>query len=81
MYEALLAGLLDVLIPLLAGRTSDELFSLKSQLGALNYMKKCREDELKLIEARLSEVTQRIGELENVRGVANRANTQAIEES
>ena len=58
-----------------------ELFSLKSQLGALNYMKKCREDELKLIEARLSEVTQRIGELENVRGVANRANTQAIEES
>ena len=26
-----------------------ELFSLKSQLGALNYMKKCREDELKLI--------------------------------
>ena len=58
-----------------------ELFSLKSQLGALNYMKKCREDELKLIEARLSEVTQRIGELENVRGVANRAVTQAIEES
>ena len=45
-----------------------ELFSLKSQLGALNYMKKCREDELKLIEARLSEVTQRIGELENVQG-------------
>ena len=38
-------------------------------------------DELKLIEARLSEVTQRIGELENVQGVANRANTQAIEES
>ena len=58
-----------------------ELFGLKSQLGALNYMKKCREDELKLIEARLSEVTQRIGELENVRGVVNRANTQAIEES
>lgn len=58
-----------------------ELFSLKSQLGALHYMKKCREDELKLIEARLSEVTQRIGELENVRGVANRAITQAIEES
>ena len=58
-----------------------ELVSLKSQLGALNYMKKCREDELKLIEARLSEVTQRIGELENVRGVANRANTQAIKES
>ena len=58
-----------------------ELFSLKSQLGALHYMKKCREDELKLIEARLSEVTQRIGELENVRGVANRAVTQAIEES
>ena len=45
-----------------------ELFSLKSQLGALNYIKKCREDELKLIEARLSEVTQRIGELENVQG-------------
>lgn len=58
-----------------------ELFSLKSQLGALHYMKKCREDELKLIEARLSEVTQRIGELENVRGVANRAITRAIEES
>ena len=58
-----------------------ELFSLKSQLGALNYMKKCREDELKLIEARLSEVTQRIGELENVQGVANKAITQAIEES
>ena len=58
-----------------------ELFSLKSQLGALNYMKKCREDELKLIEARLSEVTQRIGELENVQGVDNRATTQAIEES
>ena len=58
-----------------------ELFSLKSQLGALHYMKKCREDELKLIEARLSEVTQRIGELENVQGVANRATTQAIEES
>ena len=45
-----------------------ELFSLKRQLGALHYMKKCREDELKLIEARLSEVTQRIGELENVQG-------------
>ena len=58
-----------------------ELFSLKSQLGALHYMKKCREDELRLIEARLSEVTQRIGELENVRGVANKAITQAIEES
>ena len=58
-----------------------ELFSLKSQLGALHYMKKCREDELKLIEARLSEVTQRIGGLENVQGVANRATTQAIEES
>lgn len=58
-----------------------ELFSLKSQLGALNYMKKCREDELKLIEARLYEVTQRIGELENVQGVVNRATTQAIEES
>ena len=58
-----------------------ELFSVKSQLGALNYMKKCRKDELKLIEARLSEVTQRIGELENVQGVANRATTQAIEES
>ena len=57
-----------------------ELFSLKSQLGALNYMTKCREDELKLIEARLSEVTQRIGELENVQGVANKAIAQAIEE-
>lgn len=62
-------------------RIEYELFSLKSQLGALNYMKKCREDELKLIEARLSEVIQRIGELENVQGVANRAITQAIEES
>ena len=58
-----------------------ELLSLKRQLKTLNYMKKCREDELKLIEARLSEVTQRIGELENVQGVANRAITQAIEES
>ena len=58
-----------------------ELFSLKSQLGALNYMKKCREDELKLIEARLSEVTQRIGELENVQEVVNRAITESIEES
>ena len=57
-----------------------ELFSLKSQLGALHYMKKCREDELKLIEARLSEVTQRIGELENVRGVANRAILKATKE-
>ena len=34
-------------------------------------------DELKLIEARLSEVTQRIGELENVQGVANKAIAQA----
>ena len=58
-----------------------ELFSLKSQLGALNYMKKCREAELKLIEARLSEVTQRIGELENVQGVANKAITKAIKET
>ena len=57
-----------------------ELFSLKSQLGALHHMKKCREDELKLIEARLSEVTQRIGELENVQGVANKAIAQAIKE-
>ena len=57
-----------------------ELFSLKSQLGALHYMKKCREDELKLIEARLSEVTQRIGELENVREVANRAILKATKE-
>ena len=58
-----------------------ELFSLKSQLGALHYMKKCREGELKLIEARLSEVTQRIGELENVQGVANKAISESIEES
>ena len=58
-----------------------ELFSLKSRLGALNYMKKCREDELKLIEAFLSEVTQRIGELENVQGVANKAIAQAIKET
>ena len=57
-----------------------ELFSLKSQLGALHYMKKCREDELKLIEAHLSEVTQRIGELENVQGVANRAILKATKE-
>ena len=57
-----------------------ELFSLKSQLGALHYMKKCREDELKLIEARLSELTQRIGELENVQGVANRAILKATKE-
>ena len=58
-----------------------ELFSLKSQLGALHYMKKCREDELKLIEARLSEVTQRIGELESVRGVVNNIITKAIKET
>ena len=57
-----------------------ELDSLKRQLGALHYMKKCREDELKLIEARLSEVTQRIGELENVQGVANKAIAQATKE-
>ena len=37
-------------------------------------------DELKLIEARLSEVTQRIGELENVQGVANKAILKAIKE-
>ena len=58
-----------------------ELDSLKRQLGALHYMKKCREDELKLIEARLSEVTQRIGELENVQGVANKAIAEAIKET
>ena len=58
-----------------------ELFSLKMQLGALHYMKKCREDELKLIEAHLSEVTQRIGELENVQGVANKAITKATKET
>ena len=58
-----------------------ELDSLKRQLGALHYMKKCREDELKLIEARLSEVTQRIGELENVQGVTNKAIAQAIKET
>lgn len=45
-----------------------ELFSLKSQLGALHYMKKCREDELKLIDARISEILNRMGELENVQG-------------
>ena len=38
-------------------------------------------DELKLIEARLSEVTQRIGELENIQGVANKAIAQAIRET
>ena len=37
-------------------------------------------DELKLIEARLSKVTQRIGELENVQGVLNKAVAQAIKE-
>ena len=58
-----------------------ELDSLKRQLGALHYMKKCREDELKLIEARLSEVTQRIGELENVQGVANKAIAKATKET
>ena len=58
-----------------------ELFSLKSQLGALNYMKKCREDELKLIDARISEILNRMGELENIQGVANRAITQTIRES
>ena len=58
-----------------------ELFSLKSQLGALNYMKKCKEDELKLIEARISEVHSRMEELVNVQGVANRAIAQAIRET
>ena len=57
-----------------------ELFSLKSQLGALHYMKKCREDELKIINTRISEVHNRMEELENVQGVANRATTQAIKE-
>ena len=57
-----------------------ELFSLKSQLGALNYMKKCREDELKIINTRISEVHIRMEELENVQGVANKAIAQAIKE-
>ena len=58
-----------------------ELFSLKSQLGALHYMKRCREDELKIINTRISEVHTRMEELENVQGVANRATTQAIKET
>ena len=58
-----------------------ELFSLKSQLGALNYMKKCREDELKIINTRISEVHTRMEELANVQGVANKAIAQAIKET
>ena len=58
-----------------------ELFSLKRQLGALNYMKKCREDELKIINTRISEVHSRMEELENVQGVANKAIAQAIKET
>ena len=58
-----------------------ELFSLKSQLGALHYMKRCREDELKIINTRISEVHTRMEELENVQGVANRAITKAIKET
>ena len=57
-----------------------ELFSLKSQLGALHYMKKCREDELKIINTRISEIHTRMEELENVQGVANKAIAQAIKE-
>ena len=59
----------------------DELDSLKRQLRTLHYMKKCREDELTLIDLRISEIHNRMEELENVQGVANRATTQAIEES
>ena len=58
-----------------------ELFSLKSQLGALHYMKRCREDELKIINTRISEVHTRMEELENVQGVANKAIAQAIKET
>ena len=58
-----------------------ELFSLKSQLGALHYMKKCREDELKIINTRISEVHTRIEELENVQGVANKAIAKATKET
>ena len=46
----------------------DELDSLKRQLGALHYMKKCREDELKLIDSRISEIHNRMGVLKNVQG-------------
>lgn len=52
-----------------------ELFSLKSQLGALSYMKKCREDELKIINARISEIHDRMGELENVQGTVHTLDT------
>lgn len=58
-----------------------ELDSLKRQLGALHYMKKCREDELKIINTRISEVHTRMEELENVQGVANKAITKAIKET
>ena len=57
-----------------------ELFSLKSQLGALHYMKKCRKDELKIINTHISEVHTRMEELEDVQGVLNKAVAQAIKE-
>ena len=61
--------------------TEYELFSLKSQLGALHYMKRCREDELKIINTRISEVHTRMEELENVQGVANKAIAKATKET
>ena len=45
-----------------------ELDSLKRQLGALHYMKKCRENELKIIDSRISEIHNRMGVLKNVQG-------------
>lgn len=53
----------------------DELDNLKHQLGALHYMKKCREDELKLIDSRISEIHNRIKELENVQGTVSTVDT------
>lgn len=52
-----------------------ELDSLKRQLGALHYMKKCREDELKIINTRISEIHNRMGELENVQGTVHTLET------
>lgn len=53
----------------------DELDNLKRQLGALHYMKKCREDELKLIDSRISEIHNRMGVLENVQGTVSTVDT------
>lgn len=46
----------------------EELDNLRRQLVALRYMKKCREDEIKLIDSRVTEIHIRMGVLENVQG-------------